>query len=415
MMKLLEKAKNTLYVNMRDTWFDCPDRERAQWWGDLVLLMEESFYIFDNEAIALSRKAILELVDWQKESGVLFSPIPAGNWDRELPQQMLAAIALGFKNYLMFTGDMETYKYVFPNVKKYLDLWTVDENGHVNFKSGGWNWSDWGNHIDTELLEQVWYYMALQTYADIAGQVGKDQEKHKALQTAAKIKQFVNNNYWTENGYKSTTYTDEIDSRGNGLIVVAGIAGKDKYNNIASLLKNTRHSSPYFDKYELEALFIMNKNEQALSRIKERYKPMVDSELTTLWELFDLGNSSYNHGWSGGPLTMMYRYIAGIKPTEPGFDKFEVFPKPINYKDINCSISTVKGNIALKYSIKNGNTTMKINVPWQAEAIVRIPLEASSIKFTGKGKYLFLEDRIDDNYKYYSLTSGEWTIRYSDI
>ncbi len=30
---LWRKARRTLYVTMRDTYFDCPDRERAQWWG----------------------------------------------------------------------------------------------------------------------------------------------------------------------------------------------------------------------------------------------------------------------------------------------------------------------------------------------------------------------------------------------
>jgi len=34
--KLWQKAVRTLYVTMRDTYMDCPDRERAQWWGDIV-------------------------------------------------------------------------------------------------------------------------------------------------------------------------------------------------------------------------------------------------------------------------------------------------------------------------------------------------------------------------------------------
>src|SRR5690606_13995477 len=160
----------------------------------------ESFYALDNNANPLRRKAILELVDWQKEDGVMFSPIPAGNWDKELPQQILAAIALGFKNYMLYTGDMETYKYVHPHVKKYLNLWTVADNGHVKFKSGGWIWSDWGEKIDVELLEQAWYSMALPTYAEISETVGDIKERDQALQIASKIKNFVNNNYWTDNG-----------------------------------------------------------------------------------------------------------------------------------------------------------------------------------------------------------------------
>ena len=412
-MKFIEKANRTLYVNMRDTYFDCPDRERAQWWGDLVLLMEESFYVLDNNTNALSRKAIIELVDWQKDNGILFSPIPAGNWDRELPQQMLAAIALGFKNYMMYTGDLDTYKYVHPNVKKYLNLWTVDANGHVNFKSGGWNWSDWGSKVDAELLEQAWYYMALETYADISEKIGAIEEQQNALKTMVKIKEFVNTNYWTSKGYKSKNYKEEIDDRGNGMMVVSGIADKEKYATISSLLKNIQHSSPYIDKYELEALFMMNKEQQALKRIKKRYKKMVDSELTTLWELFSLGNSSYNHGWSGGPLTMMYKYVAGITPTKPGFEQFQIFPTPINYKNIDCSFSTVKGKISLKYISKGKDIAMKIQVPNSSEGIIRIPKNSSGFKIKGKGKYSLVPNRKDIAYDYYSLSSGKWTVNYA--
>ena len=34
--KMWEKSQRTLYITMRDTYMDCPDRERAQWWGDEV-------------------------------------------------------------------------------------------------------------------------------------------------------------------------------------------------------------------------------------------------------------------------------------------------------------------------------------------------------------------------------------------
>ena len=97
-----QKAMRTLYVNMRDNYFDCPDRERAQWWGDVTILMGQSFYQLSPRANRLMRKAIRELVDWQKADGTLFAPIPAQNWDQELPAQSLAAISTyGFWYYYM--------------------------------------------------------------------------------------------------------------------------------------------------------------------------------------------------------------------------------------------------------------------------------------------------------------------------
>ena len=64
--KLWDKSLRTLYITMRDTYMDCPDRERAQWWGDVVNELGEAFYSLDQNAHLLTRKAILELMNWQR-------------------------------------------------------------------------------------------------------------------------------------------------------------------------------------------------------------------------------------------------------------------------------------------------------------------------------------------------------------
>lgn len=57
-----------------------------------MIQIGQSFYAFSPEATPLAAKAIRELCGWQKPDGALFSPVPAGNWDKELFQQMLASI-----------------------------------------------------------------------------------------------------------------------------------------------------------------------------------------------------------------------------------------------------------------------------------------------------------------------------------
>ena len=411
LMKLKKKAERTLYVTMRDNFMDCPDRERAQWWGDLVLEMEESFYAMDEAAIDLSRKAIHELMDWQKADGTLFSPIPAGNWDKELPQQMLASIGwFGFRHFVQYTGEQELYKKVYPGVKKYLNLWQIDDDGSVPFKEGGWNWSDWGEQIDKNLLEHIWYYLALKGFSEMAEYMNEPAEQQKALQQMAQIKQHLNTEFWTEEGYRSPNYKKETDDRGNGLAVVAGIADQSKYPVLKKLLFETRHSSPYMEKYVEEALFMMGETELALTRMKERYKLMIDSYHTTLWELFKVGHWSHNHAWSGGPLSLMYKYLAGIEPEKPGFEEFHIFPDLDIYPSIFCKFSTIKGEIVLEYTKRNGNINYKAIVPEQTSAIIRVPKEARSYTIEGKSMYLELKEREDTIYHYFKLASGSWNI-----
>jgi hypothetical protein len=88
------------------------------------------------------------------------------------------------------------------------------------------------------------------------------------------------------------------------------------------------NSSPYMEKYVMESLFKMNDTDAALNRMKHRYQKMVESPLSTLWEGWGIGKEgygggSYNHGWSGGPLTLLMEYVCGILPLEPGFSKFQ--------------------------------------------------------------------------------------------
>lgn len=411
LMLLQEKAKRTLYITMRDNFMDCPDRERAQWWGDLVLEMEESFYAMDETAIDLSRKAIYELVDWQKPNGVLFSPIPAGNWDKELPQQMLASIGwFGFRHFVQYTGEEELYRKVYSNTKKYLSLWKIGDDGSVPFKKGGWNWSDWGGKIDNQLLEHVWYYMALKGYAEMAEYMNDAAEQQKALQQMKQIKLHLNKVFWTESGYRSPNYKKETDDRGNGLAVLAGIADQSKYPVLKKLLFETRHSSPYMEKYVEEALFTMGETKLALTRMKERYKPMIESDYSTLWEIFKDGNWSHNHAWSGGPLSLLYKYLAGIEPEKPGFEEFHVFPEPGEYQNLSCSFSTVKGNISLEYKKTKSSISFQLEVPEQTSAIIRIPKKTKAYKIEGKNSYIELQKREDNTYFYFKLDSGNWKI-----
>ena len=92
---------------MRDTFFDCPERERAQWWGDETLLMGECFYTTDMSTHALMKKGMHELIAWQRSDGSLFSPIHAGNYDSELPGQSPDGKPVSRENWKISFVDSE--------------------------------------------------------------------------------------------------------------------------------------------------------------------------------------------------------------------------------------------------------------------------------------------------------------------
>lgn len=390
-MRFWDKALRTLYVNMRDTYFDCPDRERAQWWGDAVVLMSESFYTYSTSAHALMRKAILELVDWQKDDGVLFSPIPAGNYSDELPAQMLASIGeYGFWNYYMNTGDIETIKYVYPAVKKYLGLWSLDDTGLTAFRAGGWSWGDWGDNIDIRLILAAWHYLALKSATQMAVLVGDPNDVPQYESQMAKIKQAFNTN-WNGCAYRHPEYQKATDDRVQAMAVLSGIADKDKYDKIFNLFKTQWHASPYMEKYVMEALFKIGHGDYALERMEKRFANMVnDTVYSTLFEDWRKGGSgggSTNHAWSGGPLTVISRYLCGVSPLEPGFKIFLVAPDPVSFKTASISIPTVSGTITSEFENSENSFMLKLDVPQGTKAIVALPVfvnDISKVKIDGK-------------------------------
>lgn len=390
-MRFWNKALRTLYVNMRDTYFDCPDRERAQWWGDAVVLMSESFYTYSTSAHALMHKAIHELVDWQKEDGVLFSPIPAGNYSDELPAQMLASIGeYGFWNYYMNTGDIETIRYVYPAVKKYLGLWSLDDTGLTAFRKGGWSWGDWGENIDIRLILAAWHYLALKSAAQMAVLVGEIDDVAQYESKMSQIKQAFNA-CWNGYAFRHPEYQKETDDRVQAMAVLSGIADKDKYDKIFNLFKTQWHASPYMEKYVMEALFKINQGEYALQRMEKRFANMVnDTVYSTLFEDWRKGGSgggSTNHAWSGGPLTVISRYLCGVSPLEPGFSTFLIAPDPVSFKTASISVPTVSGTIASEFENSENNFILKINVPESTKAVVALPSfvdDISKVKIDGK-------------------------------
>ena len=395
---LWQRAQRTLYVNMRDTYMDCPDRERSQWWGDVVTGLGEAFYVFDaRRGPPITRKAILEVAAWQRADGVMYSPVPAGipdkvdpqnpiphdgTWWCELPQQMLAAVGwYGFWTYFLYSEDRETIEIVYPAVRRYLLLWELDASGTVMHRAGGWDWSDWGRNADVPLLDQAWYFLALKGAAAMARLTGHTAEGCEFERRMRVMAAAFEETFWHGDCYKSTGHTGDPDDRANGLAVVAGLAKPEHFPAIRRVLARSRFAGPYMEKYVLESLFLMDAADEALMRMKSRYQRMLEDDITTLWENFGggedrAGRGTYNHAWSGGPLTLLSQYVAGIAPLEPGWTVFRVRPQLGNLERVDAVVPTPHGEIIA--AVRRGTDSLGIDltIPTGASAIVSLPWPA---------------------------------------
>lgn len=403
-----QKAMRTLYVNMRDNYFDCPDRERAQWWGDITILMGQSFYQLSPTANALMRKAIRELADWQKPDGTLFSPIPAENWDSELPAQSLAAISTyGFWYYYLHTGDRETMEYVYPAMRRYLALWRLDADGLTEERRGGWPWGDWGTDVDMRLMLAAWHYLALQSAVNTARLTDNETDVPGYERQIESIRSAFNR-CWNGYAYRHPSYHGSTDDRVQAMAILAGIADSSKYEPIFKLFRTQEFASPYMEKYVMEALMKTGHGDYAIERFKKRFKPMIDDRYyTTLfegWSKGGYGGGSTNHAWSGGMLTVIAEQVCGIRPVVAGWKEFEVAPNPI-LSECNIEIPSVCGLIKSSFVDTDSTFTLHLSVPAGAKAYVKLP-------FTGNRKISINKKTIDAG-SLQPLKQGAYTIIYN--
>ena len=373
MNSLWQKSLRTLYVTMRDNYMDCPDRERAQWWGDVTSEMIMTMYSMDSNSYLLYQKGVEAMLSHIDDTKVLQTVVPINGDYFELPVQQLAGI-VGFLTYYEYTGDKAFIEKVYTPSLDYLKLWEMDENNLVVHRSGSWDWPDWGKKADMTAIENAWVYYALSSVEKMADILGKDEDISFITERKATIEKGYKA-LWTEDGFKSED-AKKPDDRANALAVLSGLADEEQYDTIRNVLTTTQNSSPYMEYYVLEALCKMGEYELANDRIKDRYEDMVNENYSTLWEFWNSWQGTKNHAWSGGPLVIMSKHFAGITPLTAGYESVKIDPQYALSDNMTCTVPSVKGLITLNYEKTSENYIVNLTLPQDMSAVLYVPTGA---------------------------------------
>jgi hypothetical protein len=383
--KLWTKCKNTSRVCMRDIFYDCPNRERGQWWGDVSEQILYSFYLYDQNANLLAKKAYRELMRTQKADGSLYTTAPGTAFN--LPDQNMAAVAMLWK-YYQYTGDADLVREVYPQAKKFIDKCasTANSDGMLVLQPAQgwnlWNWIDWGSNMEVvegsaNTVCNALYITLLEAMINIADLVGAPADKTYYQTLLYMVKVHFNAYFWNSasnayvfhnnNGQQSAV----IDDRSNAWAVLAGMVDNTRKPGVLAVLKNRNDASPYQEMYIEMALSMLSAND-ALARMRTRYAAMIDSWSSTLWEEFPATNSN-NHAWSAGPLYQLSAYVLGVRPTLPAYNEFIFEPQVTALTNISATVPSPKGDIVVSYTRYNNSFIQALDNPANTMAIVGIP------------------------------------------
>lgn len=394
---LWEKAVNTLLICMRDTYMDCPERERSPYIGDAANQIGETFYSLDENSWAMTKKTILNIIGWTKTDNCipLRSPSLATN---ENPVQTLNFLVSVYE-YLLYTGDEDTVRLFYPVAVNYLKLWDLNDDGSIVYRDGTFMWVDWGDGADAQVLQNCWYYYALSSTQKLAKALGISSDESFFTERMTSVKAGFAK-FKKQGGYSSGT---AYDDRANAMAVVSGLAEEDMYDEILNVLTTTYGASPYMEKFVEEALCLMGEYEACLTRMLTRYQPMIDDKDSTLWELWEKDAGTINHGWTGGSLTVLSKYFGGISPESAGYGSYSIRLTD-EFSSLSMSVVTPEGT--LSYSIKraeDGTVTISVEAI-DAEGSLYIPASWGTV---AAGSATVTKD---GDFNVVALAKGSYTI-----
>jgi len=420
-------ARNTLYVCARNSYMDCPDRERGLWIGDVADQTGAVFYTLDEPGRLLLKKGIDNTIAYRKGDTIQGLAPGFGAYrgkSSELTGQSLQYIDQGIWQFYFNTGDKATLENAYPAVLAYLKLWSMQQNGLPEHRKGYANWVDWGIDTDPVATNVVLYYMALKSAKKMAMALGKTNDIVWYDTRITSIKNNFEKEYWQGNRYGSKNKL--IEERVSSLAIISGLAKKEHYNILVdSVLVPIKKSSPHMEWIAEEALMLTGQYDKGLQRMKERYQEQVDMKwLTTLYEKYiPKLRGTYNHAWNA-PNFVLSRYIAGVKATDVAWSTYEVKPNLAHMTSVKQIVPSVKGDITVEVHKTENNYQLDLISPEKTTGTIYIPKaekNVEEIKVNGKSIWRkhklkkrmdgFYFDSENPEFLKFQAKSGIWQVK----
>ncbi|WP_342807894.1 alpha-L-rhamnosidase C-terminal domain-containing protein [Alteromonas sp. M12] len=423
--RIWQMAENTLYICARDNFMDTPDRERGLWIGDVADQASYLFYSMDKPGRDLLKKAIKVTMAFSDTEDGVFAGLGPGRF-RELPAQSLQFIEQGVWHYYFNTGDLDTVKYAYPFVHRYLSLWKKQENGLIVLRNGHWRWTDWGPQetVDYDAIHNALYYSALVAARKIAVAIGDDTHMAFYNQRIDELKQAYQETFW-QDGFFSSNPKKFKDDRANAIAILFDLAKPEQYQQIVdNVLIPNQFASPHFEWMVYNAMAKAGRYDDALTRMKSRYGLQVDNPaLSTLAEYLPKGGTE-NHAWNA-PSTVLSQYIAGIKPTSVAWKTFQILPNMAHMKRVKQLVPSVQGDIDFEITRTNSEINLALSSPVGTNAVVGIPKEyfvISSVSLNGDLVYQATGSQTDqhaaikfagedDKFLKFEIIGGDWMLK----
>jgi alpha-L-rhamnosidase len=434
---LQRHQRASLLANLWGFPTDTPWRDRMGWTADAWLFLDSAAFNFDVQR--LFRQWLRTYRESQAPDGSLPVVAPVGaivppfandpSWSGTL-----VLIVWGvYQHY----GDERILSENYDAMVRWMNLMETTIAGSGNLHRG-FSFGDWaapGSEANgatalvppegSALTASADLYQEARTLARIAAVLGHPEDTARFDALADKIKTAFNARYFdtTANVYRTGNGT-EYRQTSNLMPLAYGLVPADHEEAVyANLVADIRARGDHLNtgaigtKQLLPVLTERGDTELAYTLATQTTYPSwgywVDRGATSSWETWSHTGpmQSQNHAFLGTFDDWLYKYLAGINATEPGYTAVRIKPFiPVELMRASASIHTPRGTIKSQWQRGDGVIELTVTIPGNTSAEVHVPASTVDVvSITGGSGAELL--RREDDHAIYRTKAGEHSFK----
>lgn len=447
--KMLEVSKWTVVDNLHGFPEDCPHREKCGWLGDAHATAQFCMYHYDMALFYQKYSNDIESqLDYQKgkysgKEKIFRVPYMIAPGKRKANIATLdwgiAEIYVPWYLYLHY-GDQKPIEDHYAEMKEMVQYYLTfkNEKGVVENGLGDWCPPLWDRRDNPGAMEchpyisaNAYFYDILKIMKRIAGMMDDAEFAALADKELMEIGRSFNENflaviegtdhfwYGSQTATVMTLQFNMVPDSVRGKVVVGLL-----YD--ISVTHGGHHSTGiHGNRYIYSLLSELGEESLAYELLCTPDFPsqayILNAGLNTWperqWE-WDSGiewNRSLNHPMQAGFTAFFYESIAGIEPLpdQPGFREFLIKPHLMHQlQSAGAELDSPYGRILSKWSVRDGNATLQLEIPFNTRARVILPTtDEDKVRVNGE-KREYAKQAEFNNEPGFQLGSGSYTITF---
>jgi alpha-L-rhamnosidase len=400
--------------NFLDVPTDCPQRdERLGWTGDIEVFAPTATFLFDCAGFLVSW--LKDLAADQCSNGAVPYVIPDIFRD-EKPTAAAWGDAATVVPWVIYqrTGDSEVLRRQFPSMKAWVDCIT-DLAGPDRIWSGALQFGDWldptappdypfAAKVDPHLVATAYLIRSAEIVSDAAGILGDaaTEERYRAL--ASEVRAAFEAEYLTANGRMVSDAPTAYSLALCWALLPHELQRANAGARLADLIRVSGFrvstgfvGTPLIADALTKAGYVDVAHRLLMQTGVPSWLYAVCMGATTVWERWDSmlpdGSinpgemTSFNHYALGAVADWLYRSVAGLEASAPGYREIRVQPRlGGRLTSANAHHVTPYGEAAVSWSLDGGEFRLMVTVPVGATATVHLPDGSASVR-VGHGSH----------------------------